>query len=566
MGAQWRDYWRLLKNANGLTGLLTVTGDNSFVDDGSLGVDFLTLPVVTPALFDDGNKYPGAVGYYQQRRILANTNEFPETLWASRIGDFSNFTRPSPLTDDAALSFTVSGNRVNEVRHILDIDRLMILTADGVWSVEGDGNGVLRPAAINARQKSYYGSAITKPVVVGNTLIYVQARGSTLRDISPDLVAGYKGNDLTIFSSHLFDGHTIKEICYQEIPHSTVWCVRNDGKVLGLTYIPEHQVWGWHKHDTDGWVESICCIPEGDEDRLYLVVRREVNGELVRYLERLSSRIDRNLLESCYVDSSMIYDGRNQSATTVTLSNGVNWLAEEDLMLTASSGIFVSGDVGNEIVLTAADGWLLRCRITGYTSPTVLSVQPQRDVPAELRGAATMEWSRAVDEVGGLEHLEGKRVSILADGFVEASPNNPSSNIATVVDGKVSLTRAYSYVRVGLPYIGDLETLDIDSPGGPTLKTKKMNINGVEAFVLHAKGIWAGPKLPTGPDPVEGFMQLKGRLDEEDYDTAVEPITDSINITFENRWNSNGRVAIRQIDPIPLTVLSIAPSGYYPIA
>jgi hypothetical protein len=41
---------------------------------------------------------------------------------------------------------------------------------------------------------------------------------------------------------------------------------------------------------TNGYVESICSISEGQEDAVYALIRRTVNGSTVRYVERLATR------------------------------------------------------------------------------------------------------------------------------------------------------------------------------------------------------------------------------------------------------------------------------------
>ena len=88
-------------------------------------------------------------------------------------------------------------------------------------------------------------------MVVGNTILYVQARGNVLRELQfTQDVEGMAGRDLTIYASHLFERRQIYYTDFQQTPHSILWCCDNDGRLLGLTYIPEQEVWGWHRHDS----------------------------------------------------------------------------------------------------------------------------------------------------------------------------------------------------------------------------------------------------------------------------------------------------------------------------
>lgn len=99
---------------------------------------------------------------------------------------------------------------------------------------------------------------------------------------------GYAGNDLSIFAPHLFDGHTIKQWAYQAAPSSTIWCVRDDGLLLALTTMKEHDIWGWSRHVTDGEVLSVATISGDNGDAVLLVVKRTINGSTKYYLERLA--------------------------------------------------------------------------------------------------------------------------------------------------------------------------------------------------------------------------------------------------------------------------------------
>ena len=101
----------------------------------------------------------------------------------------------------------------------------------------------------------------------------------------------YTSIDISIMAPHLFNGYTLSDMAYCRAPVPTLWCVRSDGALLGMTYVPEQQVYGWHQHTTSGAFESVCVVSEGSEDVLYAVVRRTINGRSVRYIERLQSRL-----------------------------------------------------------------------------------------------------------------------------------------------------------------------------------------------------------------------------------------------------------------------------------
>jgi hypothetical protein len=153
--------------------------------------------------------------------------------------------------------------------------------------------------------------------------------------------------------------------------------------------------------------------------------------------------------------------------------------------------------------------------------------------------------------------LEGKAISVLGDGFVVASPNNPGAVAVIVANGTAVLDKPYAVIHAGLPYLSDLETLDVDTAQGETLADKKKNIGKLVVFVESSRGIFAGPNSNS-------LVELKTRF-EETMEQPVELSTGTEEILIQSEWNSNGRIFVRQFDPLPLSVLAVAPVGYFPV-
>src|SRR5690606_12952075 len=104
------------------------------------------------------------------------------------------------------------------------------------------------------RIQSYNGCNWVPPVVINDTVLFVQEKGSRVRDLGYTFTSDkYTGNDLSILAEHFFEDFQIEEMAYAEEPYGIVWCVRNDGAMVALTYQRDQEVWGWHQHDTDGF-------------------------------------------------------------------------------------------------------------------------------------------------------------------------------------------------------------------------------------------------------------------------------------------------------------------------
>ena len=524
----------------------------TFTDNNITAVKTDTPPNGNDPFVGAGN-YPGAVGYYQQRLVFAGSDLSPQTVWMSKTGLFKNFGFSTPNKDDDAITFTIASREVNRMRHLLGLRKLLGLTSGGEWTFSGADTG-LTAKTVQASQEGYDGSAIVPPVVVGNSAVYVQARGSRVSSFGYSLNAdGFAADDLTLFSAHLFRGRELTNVAYQKIPDSIVWYVRDDGILLGLTYLPEQQLVGWHWHDTDGFVESIACVPEGQEDALYMVVRRTVNGVQKRYIERMASRQITSIEDAFFVDCGLTYDGRNTDITkTFTLSGGSTWLFPEVVTMTAvGHAPFTVGSVGFDYSLkreTMDENGdpvteIVRVEVVGYTSPSVVTVKLLVICPESLRGTAVSTWARQVKTLSGLGHLEGKTVSILTDGSVHPQ--------RVVTGGSVSLQEAAGIAHVGLQYFSDMETLDLElKNANETVQDKKIAVTSLTVVVEESRGILAG----TNKNQL-----YEAKTNRYEYEPPIELLTGQAQITIPNTWQNKGRVFIRQADPLPLSVLAVIP-------
>ncbi|WP_025651144.1 replication protein P [Escherichia coli] len=501
------------------------------------------------------NGYPGTVVYYQQRLYFAASTAFPQTIWASRTGDYKDFGKSNPTQDDDRIIYTYAGRQVNEIRHLIDVGSLVALTSGGEYVITGDQNKVLTPSSFAFSSQGSNGSSNVPPIAVANIALFVQEKGSVVRDLAYSFdVDGYQGNDLTILANHLFQKHSIVDWCFSIVPYSSAFCIRDDGKLLVMTYLRDQQVFAWAPQSSTGKYESTCSISEGNEDAVYFVVNRTVNGQTVRYIERLSSRLFTSDEDAFFVDSGLSYDGRNTSDRTMTITGGSGeWDYRAEYTISISGGAyFTSSDVGAQLQFPYAGtdpdtgdevSKELRCDIISVTSNTAVVVRANRNVPPSLRNVATTNWQMARRTFGGLSHLEGQTVNILSDANVEPQK--------VVSGGAVTLESPGAVVHIGLPITAEFETLDININGQETLLDKKQVIPSVTLVVNASRGIWA-----TTPG---GKWYEYPQREFEFYDDPVDDATGKVEVKLDSNWGKNGRVRIRQLDPLPLSVLAVIP-------
>ena len=432
---------------------------------------------------------------------------------------------------------------------------LVALTSGGEYVITGDQNKVLTPSSFAFSSQGSNGSSNVPPIAVANIALFVQEKGSVVRDLAYSFdVDGYQGNDLTILANHLFQKHSIVDWCFSIVPYSSAFCIRDDGKLLVMTYLRDQQVFAWAPQSSTGKYESTCSISEGNEDAVYFVINRTVNGQTVRYIERLSSRLFTSDEDAFFVDSGLSYDGRNTSDRTMTITGGSGeWDYRAEYTISVSGGsYFTSSDVGAQLQFpyTGTDPGTgdevskeLRCDIISVTSNTAVVVRANRNVPPSLRNVATTNWQMARRTFGGLSHLEGQTVNILSDANVEPQK--------VVSRGAVTLESPGAVVHIGLPITAEFETLDININGQETLLDKKQVIPSVTLVVNASRGIWA-----TTPG---GKWYEYPQREFEFYDDPVDDATGKVEVKLDSNWGKNGRVKIRQLDPLPLSVLAVIP-------
>jgi hypothetical protein len=551
--------WNAVTNASKYNIYRLVAGIYSFVgstplltfSDPNILPDSNIQPPVPLPLFATANDYPGVVGYYQQRLGFANTINQPQTVSLSRVAVSTAFTVSTPVQDNDAVQFTIAGKQVQEVRALVDNGKLIIHTSGGEYVANGNQAGQITPTGISLVQQGSAGSEFISPVTIGSTDLFVQARGTIIRDLRYSIqTTSYSGQDLTIFAPSLFANRTIADMDWQQIHNSILWVVLDNGTLLGLTYIHSQEIWGWHRHTTgDGdRIENVVVIPEGDQDVTYVCVKRTINGVTKRYIEHFAKREFSDITtDAIFVDSALTYDGRNTSGTTMTLTTGGGWTPTDNLTLTSSVGYFVAGDVGNMIVLQQiVDGVVIdsvRLNIIGYTSPTVVTVQPGKDVPAWAQVALTT-WGKGVHQFSGIDHLEGRTIGGLGDGNVIPQ---------TVVSGG-AFTTALNYVvlTVGLPIQADLETLPLENTQGETISNKKVVVIELTAILYDTRGGFYGQDFAH----LQPLVQRAG----EPWSDPTFLFTGPRRIPVQGSWQTTGQLAIRQTDPLPMGISALVNS------
>lgn len=275
----------------------------------------------TPAEWT-GSNWPGAVAFHQQRLFWGGTPGQPQTIWGSKSADFENLTTGAGASD--ALKFTISDGKVNAIQWMASAKALLVGTAGAEFSIRASTLGeALTPDNITAQPETTVGCAKILPLRIGAATVFVQRARRKLFEMSYNFESDAQVSPETSLLARHVTRPKVRSMAYQAEPWSIIWAARDDGVLIGCTYMRDQQVIGWHRHPVGGTnvkVRSVAVIPGDGQDEVWLLVERTINGTTKRYVEYMeyefwaSSPTDR---EDCFfVDSGLTYSGAATSSIT----------------------------------------------------------------------------------------------------------------------------------------------------------------------------------------------------------------------------------------------------------
>lgn len=537
-------YWQYLHSLYGVARITAQAGTTATADVLSY------IPVVSPqttvnwafGAWSEAEGYPGIVTYFADRLVFARSIENPQTQWASKTGDYHNFAVSNPQVDDDPITQTLNTRQTNAIVEMVPLEQLVSLTANSSWASPGRGED-WSPQTVGFFPQSYYGAADMRSVIVGESAIFTEKGARQLRKLEFAFDRDkFGGDELTILARHLFEDATIVDMDYAKDPHGILWIVLSDGTLAGLTYLPEQEVVAFHRHDTSGFFENVCVIPEDGRDAVYFVVRRTINGSTVRYLERLANRTN-DSLDAMFVDCALSYDGRNTTATTIT-ATGASYDGGDTVTLNASASIFASTDVGDAIQFDS-----VHVIITAYTSATLVSGELQSPLGAALQAVAITEWAFARDTFSGLAHVEGELITGLADGAAIDPDDTTTAGIVT--GGQIVLAYPAAIVHIGLAYEQEIETLTLNVPGGAQIRDNAKIVPKVSVVIEETAG------LQVSRDR-ENYEELTSRSFEF-YTEPQELHTGVVTGYIVDTLDKDSGITLRQPVPKPANILAVLP-------
>lgn len=457
--------YSVYKKQAGVWGKIGETTDTELVDN-FIEPDTTITPPYHRDVFATSN--PVAVSYIQQRKAYGGGSSTPQVLNLSRSGTEDIFTYSLPSQDDDAIQFRIAGRDGNGIQHLVPMNDLLVLTSASAWKISA--TGAITPQEIMVYPQSNTGANDCTPLLTDNVCIFSSDQTGRIHELSmsANRSGAYQTIELSLMCPHLFDGFNIVDQAITRNPFTCAFFVRNDGQMIGLTYDPMQQVFGFHRHTTNGKIKTVAVIPEDTQSSIYLGVER--NGEM--FLERFRMRRTFDNATENHLDCSVV-----------------------------------------------------------------------------------QKFETAQTTITGLSHLNGKYVSVVADGTIELENH-------LVAGGSVTVQNPSKVFIVGLPYEGSFDTLPLYGAYQGFNPLKPKVITDVHFRVYKSASVFTAQyylseSLTFLEKPfVAKAIESKARLDEP-YNTAPDLYTGLVQVPMFGTPQKDLQVRVSQKNPMPLTVQAI---------
>jgi hypothetical protein len=230
--------------------------------------------------WSDYRGHPTAVAIYEGRLCWAGLDK----IWCSVSDDYNNHN-PDYVGDAGPIARGIGEGPVESIRWLVSSGALIAGGDAAEFRARSSGNDEpISPTLFSVKKVTTVGSHTTDSEAVDSSIIFTDASGIRLRELSPN-GDGYTATDLTLLSPEICLPAVV-DFAVQRQPGTRIHVVRSDGLVALLVSSPTEDVRAWCLVETDGDIEEVFVVPGAVEDAVYYVIARTINTATVRYLEK----------------------------------------------------------------------------------------------------------------------------------------------------------------------------------------------------------------------------------------------------------------------------------------
>lgn len=223
--------------------------------------------------------YPSCIALRNGRLILASTKAQPQTIWASRVDRYNEFSVDDMA--DSGWDLTIGANQSQKIQWLSSSKDLIVGTDIGEWVLNDSDSS--NPVPI-IKEQSRWGSSVAQGELMTESLFFIpRDKKGVIQSIYSFQIDGYTSEDMTIMASDLFD-YGITSHSIQKDPDPIWWGTTGDGRLLGLLYNRVQDINGWFQCDIQGaFINQVCCYnnPVKGEEGLVVSVEGKSKNNLV---------------------------------------------------------------------------------------------------------------------------------------------------------------------------------------------------------------------------------------------------------------------------------------------
>jgi len=385
--------------------------------------------------------YPQAVTFHDNRLYFGGIKSAPAAVVGSQVGGYYNFDVGTGLADEAINVF-VSGDRVNEIRHLVSSRNLQVLTDGGEYFVPtSTDTSAVTPANITFLRQTPYGCSRAKPIIFDGATLYAQKNGKAIREyLFSDVENAYASTSISILASHLVNAPVDMTMITGTTtrPEQFAFFTNNNG-TLGLFHsVRAEKIAGWTLWTTrtDDEYVSITSLNEN----LFCVCKRNLEGSTVYTLEKFAEQDDLTL--DCSGTTTV-----NQQGTPL-----VNGASQSGTSLNVD-GYTSSPNIGDIITIAGVSGSYEILTVTATASGYTIVLNQALDSSPADNAAITITSGRVHNSPA---HLTEENVNAVDGTFSLGTFTISASDTITFNEAHAA------GVIVGFNYEPSLETMPID--------------------------------------------------------------------------------------------------------
>lgn len=530
-----------------VAGLSGSTFQLSGVDSSGYGA-WSSGGTASASIFGPTDCNPSCCEFFEQRFLLAATNNRPQTVWGSASADYVNFKLLS-TDDSAAVEYTIPNRgKVDRIRWMVAQTAINLGTYGNIQKLGPSDDNGLSQTNVKAAAQISIGCKAIDALLTNDSVVYVTKDGKSIREVYYDYLSDkyISPPDITLLANHIFKGDTaalsgVIDMAYQQSPMSILWALRADGVLCGMVYEKAQKVYGWFRVVMDGAIESVAVISNDDEeDEVWVSVKRTIGGVDYRYIEYFMPHdIYGEITDAFHVESGLTFDG----GAAVTDISAITKANPAVVTHTGHHG-FTNGQM---LRFTGIVGMTeINCSIT-----QAFEVQNKTDHTYELKGIDSSAYTAYISggsaqvvakTVSGLSHLEGKSVEIVVDGAHHTA--------VTVASGAITLTSYGNKIHAGLFTNRILAPLPIIA--GAQDGTAHGRIKRISEIAVHFNDTF-GCSVATDPDDTSTYEEIS-------FGSGVNPVLFSgikTDIEVKSDFEAEGKLYLVQTLPLPIQVNAI---------